>query len=224
MSKTKTILTFLAVGALFFAFQAGAANISVTSPGLGNETSASCPTGCKLAVELNGDTSTAFVISEDPNSERVMRTVYLINMNNMADDITPGTTARMIEFRMDEGPGLRRILAFLSVYYRNGNTKVKLMGFNEAGDTVPIGGLDLTDGSNQRLEIELVLASGPGANDGVGRLIKGNTVKEITNWDLYLGGTSGIDQVRFGVVKSPDAGSLGTYFLDSYESFRTLAP
>ena len=210
--------SILTVSALFISAAAGGANLTVTSPGVGPETSVACPTGCKLSVNLSGDLETAFVISDEPSSERTFRFGFWMDMNNLV--IPPQQTVRIIEVRKDRPEG--RILMIVAIYTRFGTPKINFMAYNEAGGLVPVGGFDLRASGAQRFMVNWQAASAPGANDGIVNVAKGPVLKGRTDLDIYLNGTDGVDQVRFGYVARGDASLNGSFFLDNYESYRTL--
>lgn len=213
-------LLVLAGAALLFASSAGAGNLTVVSPGLGPETSASCPSGCKLSVNLTGDIVKAYLISQEPNAERTFRLGFWLNMASM--NLPDARPIRFLEGRKDAPGG--KILFYASVYFRNGNYKINFIGRNEDNSDRPAGGFDLSAATNQAFTFEWQAATGPATNDGITRVTKGNTTKGYTDGDHYIGGTGGVDQVRFGYVAAGDAAIADNFFLDRYESFRSLAP
>lgn len=219
---TPTLLATAAAVLLFLATSAGAANLTVVSPGLdASQTSAQCPTGCKLAVNMTSDTTMAFVISQEPVGETTFRADFWIFHNNIVLPTAPVKTIRIIELRKDAPAA--RILAFAAIYFRDGRHKINFMAHNDDNSVRPVGGYVLGLSGPNKFTLEWQAASAPGANDGLVRVTKGAEVKQITDYNYYNGGT-GVDQVRFGVVKPPEASINGTFFLDSYSSFRTLAP
>lgn len=221
MNRTKqTSLTAALAALLLCAASAGAGDVTVTSPGVGPGTSLDCPSGCKVSLNFTGDTAAAFVVDTTPTSERTMRIEFFIDMDAMTFPVGP--VVRVLEVR--QSTPFARVLFFAGVYFRNGNYKINFIGFNEDGSWNPVAGYDLKPIGATVFQVEFVAASGPSTNDGVMWVIKGNKEKGVTDYDLYLGGTAGVDQVRFGSVKPVDPSLNGSFFLDDYSSFRTLAP
>jgi hypothetical protein len=222
MNRTKlNLLAAATVALLLCVASAGAANLTVTAPGLGASTSVACPSGCKLSVNFDGDPALAFVVDTTPVGETTYRAKFWIRHNDVVLPTAPTKTHRFIEFRKDAP--LARVLAFASIYFRDGRHKINFMAYDENNVLTPVGGYVLSLASNQAFTFEWQAATAMGADNGIVRVIKGAEVKEILDYNYYNGG-SGVDSLRFGVTRAPDAGVLGNVYLDSFESFRTLAP
>jgi hypothetical protein len=78
------------------------------------------------------------------------------------------------------------------------------------------------------VQIEFQSESSDGAGDGIfsltratnfdPNLFEGKTMTDLTNFDKNM------DQVELGAPSGVDDGSAGSYYIDSFESYRTLAP
>lgn len=216
----KTILCTLA-GLFLLCASAGAATISVVQGGLGPGTSAQCPAGCKLDVNFAGNDNdvVAWVSTTHANAERTYRFSFWINPNNLP--MPSGASIRVFEVRKGK-PGAE-VLILGGLFFRNGVHKLRLNSFNEDGSAAGAG-FDLAANKKTTIEIEWTASSAMGMNDGLIRATKGGTNVKSANHDKFLSGTDGVDETRFGFVKRGDPTIVGSYFLDDFASFRTLAP
>ena len=222
MNPMKPILT-AAAAALLLVAGAGAANLTVVSPGLGPGTSATCPSGCKLAVNMVGDTVKAFVESGHPESELVYRFQFFIDVNNLP--MVEQSGFRILEARKTGSDA--RVLLQVILFFKNGVHKVRGVVFDDQGVRRRVGQFNLKASGKSLLEFEWAAASGESTNDGLLRMKKGINVKGKTDVDNYFLGDAGIDETRLGYVKGSGvniAALVGTFYLDEFASFRTLAP
>lgn len=197
-------------------------DLGVGSPGLSPETSAACPTGCKLEIDFTPGSDSSFLVSAESIGETVFRAVFWIDPNSLDMPTAPRKTARFIEFR--KGPPNRRLLLFGSLYIKNGTYRIDFLAEpdDDTASRIPVAGFVVPDGVS-RFVVEWQAASDAGETDGLVRVTRGNNVKEVTDYDYYFGG-SGVDSVNFGLARNSDSGIDGEFYLDTYSSFRTLAP
>lgn len=217
--KRPILITIAA--AILVGTSAGAANLTVdTSTGIGPGSSATCPSGCRLSVNMTSDTVKAFLVSDHPTAERTYRFTFYINPNTI--NMPNKSGIRIVEARKGS-PGAV-ILLQGDLFFKDGLYKVRFSTFNDAGVIERVGQLTLNPDKNAFIEAEWQASSGASTNDGLMRIRKGTKVKERTGIDNFVNGTDGIDQVRFGYVKAGDSGIAGSFFLDDFSSFRSLEP
>lgn len=223
----KTTFLIAAAAALVLCGTAGAANLSVVTPGLGSETQApNCPNGCKLSVNLTGDTDTTFVVDQTPDNEQVYRWGFHVHPNNLT--IPDGINHQVFIARADAP--MARELFRVALQFRNGRYRIK--AFANQDDTVTpflnkAGQFTIGGGVKSFFDFEWVASSSCGAADGILRIIRLGTTKETTDVVTPCPDGStvrGVDRVQFGYVRGGDASITGSYWLDTFSSFRTLAP
>lgn len=180
-----------------------------------------------LAVTMDGSTNKVFVRDSSPNDEHVYRATFLIDMNSLA--MTDGDWHFIATFRAEPGgpdnnPSARNLMRIL-VRYRQGQTnpyKIRFVARNDNKTWNQPGGHSLPPSGVSTITVEWQAASGPGANDGFARFYRNGVLRaEATGldndeWAGIGSATLGIDQV--------DAGTVGTMYYDSFQSFRTLSP
>lgn len=220
MHKTRLIL-LAALTALVLSTSAGAGNLSVDmTRGSGPGTSATCPNGCRLSVNMTGDTVKAFVSDNSPSSERVYRANFYINPNNL--NMPQQSSLRLMEIR--KGSPAAQVYIQGDLVFRDGLYKVRFSAFDDGGAIRRAGQLTLNADKNALIEVEWSTASTANANDGLLLIRKGNKTKQIMDIDNFHNGSDGIDQIRFGYVKGGSNAITGNFFLDDFSSFRTLSP
>ncbi len=175
-----------------------------------------------LEVLLDGGSTNGVYVAENAqhNDETVYRAEWRVNHNNIA---------------MDEGSSHNIFLARqvtptrnnlrVSLFVASGDYKIGYRAKKEGAGTAFCGKFTISAaGGGARAGIEVVPASGTGMSDGVCRLFK-NGVEQFERTDVSNFGTE-VDAVRFGAPKGSDidATTVGSFYLDDFQSFRTLAP
>ncbi len=220
MSKTKLIL-LTAACALLVCASAGAANLTVDdTKGLGPGTSATCPNGCRLQVNMTNDTVKAHVIDNSPDAERTYRFEFYIHPNEMP--MPERSALRIAEVRKGNPGAL--VLITANLVFRNGQFKVRFSIIDDNGANVRIGQLALNPDKKALIEAEWQTSTGADDDNGLMTIRKGTKVKGRTDLDNFVNGTDGIDQIKFGYVKAGDPAIAGAFWLDDFSSFRTLEP
>lgn len=169
-----------------------------------------------LEVLIDGSANQTFVADTTPAAETVYRVQFRANPNNITMD---NGTGHAIFFGRQGGGG-GNVLR-LTMQRLNDEYKVVCRIQRDGGGTYFCGKFTFAP-VNTRIGVEWVAASAPGADDGIVRLRKGDTVQfERTDFDTD---TWVIDTARFGLPKDADATTSGSFYLDDFASFRTLAP
>jgi hypothetical protein len=186
---------------------------------------------CGLEILMDGTTTNRFVSDSSPNDETVYRASFLFNPNDFAFNGGTAAANRHLIFGASAWssnnplePAIRVIFARRVV---SDDLIVKATSANTAGSkgrvTKPIH-LQSTAGpsSTYLIEVEWQRASAPGVADGVIRIrVDGGAWSE--NASVKSTGQL-LRSARLGGMTVIDAGSTGSYYLDDFQSFRTLAP
>lgn len=179
---------------------------------LGPETSAACPSGCGLEVTADGvDTSSVFVQDNSPAGETVYRAQFQIDPNTI---VFPDKNQHyVLNVRQKTG----QKIAFARVLLRDKDgIRAQYQVREDFGKWRGIGGKRLQIGQVNNLTIEVQT----GAGNASARFFKnGKLVGQ--RGDMTV--TRVVELVRFG-AEGVDVGTTGSYYLDTFESFRTLAP
>lgn len=164
-----------------------------------------------LEVRLT-DGNPAFLVDESPNGETEYRARFYINLNTLV-------MAGGDSFTLFEGRSAGEVLQFRVLVVRSGGTFQLRLEVREDGGAPRAAPTATHRGSGFRLvEVLWRAATGPGANDGAIRLFLDRLlIGELDNVDSDLGV---VDRVRLGAVAGLDAGTLQTFFLDTFESRR----
>ena len=161
-----------------------------------------------LEVTVDGaSTNVAFVQDDSPAGETVYRVQFWLDRN------TP-TIANRDAFNVFKG------------LQDAGNFYMYAYCQNDAGSWVLVDkGMQFKDKATG-IMLEWQAATAPGANDGFLRMYKvtiaGGAVLKATATGID-NDTRVVDTARLGLTSAPPAGTA-TIYMDSYESYRTLAP
>ncbi len=171
-----------------------------------------------LEILVDGGSDATFVADTTPLDESVYRFEFRANPN--AVSLADNTGHAILMARMAGGGG-NIIRLFMRRPAGSSTYKLVCRTRKDSGGTAFCGQFTFAP-NNTRIGAEWVQASGPGNNDGIFRLRKGNNVMfEKTN----LGNNDfDIDTLRFGLPQGATSGNSGSYYLDTFSSFRTLAP
>jgi len=219
MKRTRTFIVLAGLLAFVFVAPAIAQNsLSVTN-------AAAIDGTYGLEVTMDGSSNKAFVRDESPADEHVYRATFKIDMNNLA--MTDGDWHYVATFRAEPGgpdsnPSARNLMRII-IRYREGQAnpyKIRFVARNDNGTWNQPGGHSLPPSGSSTITVEWQAASAPGANDGFGRFYRNGVLRATASgldndtWAGIGSATLGVDQV--------DAGTSGSMYYDSFESFRTL--
>jgi hypothetical protein len=184
---------------------------------------------CGLEVLTDGTTVNRWVMDESPTNETTYRASFLINMNDFAFNGATSATNKHILFANTarNGAGANEAAVRLFLKERGSRFVVSASAQNTAGDRsrhTPNVTLEayVDCCTTHQIEVEWQQASGPGIGDGIIRVrvdggpwAQRTTVKN-TGQEIY--------NARLGAFTAIDSESTGSYYLDDFQSFRTLAP
>ena len=184
------------------------------------------PSGSAFVLRgtADGTTDPGFLISKEAAGEHLMRWRFRILLDTAgafgpAWSMAPGERFSLLN-GWEQGTGRVNLYADLRRAPTGRYTLVVRAKTDGGGNSLIVQGLK--ENSYQILTIEWAAAGGPGANDGLVRLTrKGVAPKENTGLD---NDEHYIDATRFGLVRNVDASTTGSFYLDDFSSFRTLAP
>lgn len=165
-----------------------------------------------FGLQATVNNGAGFVVTNEPNGEPVYRASFLFSPNTLtlADD-----EATVLFVGRQTGVGVQLDMAIIGV---SGGFAVVARAIDDS-DTWRSVGAPLSPGTH-KLEVELVSATTPGFNDGVLRLYVDDSEQDaLTDIDNF---SNLIDEARLGIPEDRAQGS-GTFYLDDFESFRTLA-
>ncbi len=169
-----------------------------------------------LEVLVDGSANAAYVADTHPTAEAAYRASFRIGHNNLS--MSEGSSHAVFLGRMANGQG-NVLRLFMS--QRGGNYKLRCWWKKDGGGTGFCGQLTFAP-VNTRITVEWAQSTGPGDNNGIIRLFKGDVLKvERTNLD---NDTYVIDTVRLGLPQGATATTSGSFYLDDFTSFRTLSP
>jgi hypothetical protein len=158
---------------------------------------------------LINDTTNIYVNDETPNAETHYRARFYFDPNGIA--MTDGN-AQYILVGYDASSVFQ-----VDFRFSVGSYQIRLRQNNDAGSVSSSNWVTISDASHA-IELEWWAASAVGANNGgVTLWIDGIQSGSLTGVD---NDTRRIDRVALGAVSGLDAGTLGTYFMDAFESRR----
>jgi hypothetical protein len=150
-----------------------------------------------------------YVVDDTPNAETHYRARFYFDPNSIT--MTDGNAQYIFS-------GQDATVAF-QVDFRisGGSYQIRLRQYNDAGGVTSTNWVTISDAPHS-IELEWWAATAAGANNG-----------GITLWvdGVQSGGLTGvandtrrIESVQLGAVSGIDAGTLGTYYMDAFESRR----
>ena len=155
------------------------------------------------------DTVAIYVTDELPNAETRYRARFYLNPNSI-------TMGEGVDFYIFTGYQTASVFQ-VQLGFSAGNYRIRLRQQNDSNTTTSTAWINIANGSNV-IEIEWWAASAAGANNGGANLwINGNPSGSLLNLD---NDTRRIEFVRLGAISGLNAGTLGTYYLDAFESRR----
>jgi hypothetical protein len=169
-----------------------------------------------LEVVVDGTTSKAFVQDDSPNGEKIYRFSFYLDTNAVAT-----TSGNTILFGRSSGANAANVIQiFLSPSPRDpGLYLLSAKTLQDNGVAIRSGKVSL--GSKPSL-IEFEWVAGDGSGNGSIRMWRnGNLKASRTN---IANDSFQIDEVRLGVPKGVPSDTIGSFYLDEFQSFRSLAP
>jgi hypothetical protein len=172
-----------------------------------------------LSVDIDGSTNNAYVEDQTPEAETTYRAAFWLDPNSLS----MANWDRFAAFLM-KGPGNLNV-GRLQLQWAGGNYRLRFSCLNN-GSTWKFARLN---GTGQKAlpigdnPVQVVLETvWLGSNQGY----CGMTVGGVEHWNGgYQSGNNPIDKVRLGATKNMGAvTALGEFYVDEFESFRTLAP
>jgi hypothetical protein len=191
-----------------------------------------------LEISLDGSSNAAYVQDNSPTDETTYRASFWIHRNDLSMDNCGGScSTRFVAFlARQEDPGVtvfRIIVARLAVDGPLGPRYAFRFGVrNDGGDFVYMGGVILTGGVMRKHVTVEWQAGDPFTQNGIARLYTSNdggTPNLQFERTTLQNGTMNIDHVTIGAASGlsdqpTDVNSTGSWYFDSFESYRTLLP
>jgi len=179
-----------------------------------------------LCVQLDGGPERTYVLDFSPAGETTYRGSFTIRPATL-NMTPPNNHVILLAMQENASPPPVNMGVLRLVLVKAPGDRFFVRGFARLDGSAFyrfIGGVGLGSNPNKpwRIGWEWQAASFPGANDGILRLYRDDQLM-IGRTDLDTD-TWAIDLVRMGCVAFPDASSSGIYHMDTFESFRTLAP
>ena len=171
--------------------------------------------GLEVLVD-NGDATAVYVQSGEASDEKVYRASFRIGHNDLAMTENSG---HMIFTGRQQGGNGNIIRLFMK---RQGGTyKLRCRWKKDLGGTGFCGQFTFAP-INTLVTVEWVASTGDGDDNGAINLIKGTNVQASrTGLD---NDTFDIDTARLGLPQGATSTTDGSFYLDDFQSFRTLAP
>ena len=155
------------------------------------------------------DTVSIYVTDELPNAETRYRARFYIDPNSIS-------MAEGLDFYIFTGYDTTSVFQ-VQLGFSAGNYRIRLRQQNDSNSTTSTAWVTISDAPHV-IEIEWRASTAAGANNGVATLwvddFQSGTLSGLDN------DTRRIEYVRLGAVSGLNAGTLGTYYLDAFESRR----
>ena len=169
-----------------------------------------------LEVLVDGSSNPVYVAETDAtNDETVYRGEFRMRHNDVAMD---NGTGHIVFLSRRGGPVINNYRLFIKRI--NDEYKITARAKKDGAGTANCGKTTFGAGGGMRVGFEWV--AGDGVNPGECRLFR-NGVEVFENATLD-NDTMEFDSVRFGAPSGVSATTIGSYYLDDFSSFRTLAP
>jgi hypothetical protein len=155
------------------------------------------------------DTGAIYVVDELPLAETRYRARFYLDPNSI-------TMGDGLDFYIFTGYQTSSIFQ-VQFGFSAGSYRIRLRQQNDANSTTSTAWVTISDAPHV-IEIEWWASSAAGANNGGANLwidgIAGGTLTGVDN------DTRRVEYVRLGAVSGLNSGTLGTYYLDAFESRR----
>jgi hypothetical protein len=166
-----------------------------------------------MQVTIN-NTSSIYVIKNLASAEPHFRARFYFDPNSIA--MTDGN-AHYLSIGYDAVSTTPSAVFNVDFRFSTGNYQIRLRQQDDSQATVSTGWVTISDAPHV-IEMEWWAATGAGANNGgVTLWIDGVQSGSLSGLD---NDTRRIERVRLGAASGIDAGTLGTYYLDAFESRR----
>ena len=210
--KTAKIALMLTATIIMATGSAGAANsldVNATAALEGN---------FGLEINHDGSTNLAYVETDSPDGESIYRAQFMIHPE--ASFVMDGPNNHALLLARQDSPATSPFRLVLG-RFRDGRQFIRAFFNQDNGNFRFLGGMIIGVGSTTTVMIEWSAATSNGANDGVMRMYKnGNLLQQRSDID---NDTYVVDRVRLGAAAWVDASTVGSVYLDSFESYRTFA-
>jgi hypothetical protein len=158
---------------------------------------------------LINDTTNLYVNDDTPNAEPHYRARFYFDPNS----ITLGDGSAQYIFAGYDASAVFQV----DFHFSAGSYQIRLRQYNDSGSVLSTNWTTISDAPHS-IEMEWWAATAIGANNGgVILWIDGVQSGSLTSVD---NDTRRIDRVGLGAVSGIDTGTLGTYFMDAFESRR----
>ena len=162
-----------------------------------------------LQVLIN-DRDPKYLVTDHANNEASLKARFLFDPNTIS-------MAQMDDHNILRGFSDNTWVLYLGFGFYNGSYHIHVGTRNDSGGWHLSSWLAISDAPHD-IEIQWFGASAPGSNNGYLNLrIDGTTRYQAVNLD---NDTSRIDSMQLGPMFGLDSGTLGTYYIDRFESVR----
>lgn len=212
----KRVLFPVVVAVMLVAGTSAASSIAVTG-------AAAIEGSYGLAVTMDGVSDNAFVQDETPNNETVYRATFKFHRNTLAFAGAPNTAASshaiFKAWDMDQPAGSQRQHIVLGLRL-NASSALRLWAkATDAGGGDVFTELGLPGLAGNPVTITVQFDQAAGTLQVCRKNLTGVFLCGTMN---HNAGAHNVDQVNLGVTGAADTSTSGTYWIDSFESYRTL--
>ncbi len=181
-----------------------------------NESAAMGGPGSVFGLEVTGG-GRAWVETRDPDRESTVSVSFFFNPDNWE----MLARARVDILRL-YGPGRRHHLRLVLRRAGPGLFRLGLLVRGNRGSYEPIGGGLVLAGGENLVEVEWQAASGPNATDGSAALYVNGELE--AREPTLANGRLDVRTIQLGILGGNVGRTRGSFYLDDFQSFRTLAP
>lgn len=218
MSSKSTLLIALAVGAVL-AWPAAAANSLDV-----NANAAMNGTNFGLEVLLDGSTNNAFVQDDTPAAETTYRATFWLDPNGVTMGpferfpiflARDATFQNILRLQLQWNPIANKYRLRMQILKNNGDWANARANGDTGEQFVPLG---LAPSGPKEVTIQAHFENNSLASVSV--TANGQTFYK----DSFQAGNWSVDTIRFGATRAITGSMNGSFYLDEFSSFRTLAP
>jgi hypothetical protein len=218
VKNTRSLLAFVALSLLLTGSAFAQSSLDV------NATAAMNGTSFGLEVILNNSTDLAYTQDNSPTDDTVYRASFWFDANSIA---MPTATRFPIFLGRDDSLG-NRLRLQMQYHGPSDNYRLRLQGRNFAGDFVNAlstvnNAQWLAIGAPGNGPVQVTLEAVFAGAGGASLCLQANGLTHDKT-GFGNGNQGAIDNIRFGATRSIAATFNGSFYLDEFESFRTLSP